>query len=94
MHARLLAIDRGHGMIVSPGHYVIDGKFDEHRSRIRTAYGPDSVCRLWRFSFGVVLRFSDGKTGIAQKIARGNCNLRLVFDYLRRTGNSLPKAQR
>ena len=43
------------------------------------------VTRLRRFAVGILTLFSDGKTSIAQKMAKLNRNTRLVFDYLRMT---------
>jgi hypothetical protein len=74
-------------------HYVIDWNFDEDRSRIRTGHGPANLSRLRRFAVGILHHFSDGKTSITQKMAHLNRNIRLVFDYLRMTKNSLGNAK-
>ena len=89
---QVLAANRGHWTIENRCHYVIDLNFDEDRSRIRTGFGPENVTRLRRFAVGVLSLFSDGKTSIAQKMAKLNRNTRLVFDYLRMTKNSTRKA--
>lgn len=74
-------------------HYVIDWNFDEDRSRIRTGHGPENVSRLRRFAVGILHHFSDGKTSVTQKMAHLNRNIRLVFDYLRMTRNSVGNAK-
>ena len=74
-------------------HWVIDWNFDEERSRIRAGHGPENVSRLRRFAVGILHHFSDGKTSIAQEMAHLNRNIRLVFDYLRMTKNSVGNAK-
>jgi hypothetical protein len=71
----------------------IDWNFDEDRSRIHTGHGPENVSRLRRFAVGIQHHFSDGKTSIAKKMAHLNRNIRLVFDYLRMTRNSVGNVQ-
>ena len=90
---RLLEINRGHWTIENRCHYVIGWNFDEDRSRIRTGHGPENVSRLRRLAVGILHHFSDGKTSITQKMAHLNRNIRLVFDYLRMTRNSIGNAQ-
>lgn len=82
---RLLEINRGHWRIESR-HYMIDWNYDEDRSRIRTGYGPENVTRLRRFAIGVIK--SKGVRSVAQKMRELTQNVRLVFDYLRMTGNT------
>lgn len=89
---QVLRANRGHWTIENRCHYVIDWNFNEDRSRICTGFGPENVTRLRRFAVGVLSLFSDGKTSIAQKMAKLNRNARLVFDYLRMTENSTRKA--
>lgn len=89
---QVLRANRGHWTIENRCHYVIDWNFDEDRSRIRTGFGPENVTRLRRFAVGILTLFSDGKTSIAQKMAKLNRNPRLVFDYLRMTKNSTRQA--
>lgn len=89
---QILGANRGHWTIENRCHYVIDWNFDEDRSRIRTGFGPENVTRLRRFAVGILTLFSDGKTSIAQKMAKLNRNPRLVFDYLRMTKNSTRQA--
>lgn len=89
---QVLTANRGHWTIENRCHYVIDWNFDEDRSRIRIGFGPENVTRLRRFAVGILTIFSDGKTSIAQKMAKLNRNTRLVFDYLRMTKNSTRQA--
>jgi predicted transposase YbfD/YdcC len=88
---QVLRANRRHWTIENRCHYVIDWNYDEDRSRIRTGFGPENVTRLRRFAVGVLSLFSDGKTSIAQTMAKLNRNTRLVFDYLRMTKNSIRK---
>lgn len=85
---RVLSTNRGHWVIENSCHYIIDWNFHEDRSRICTGNGPANVTRLRRFAVGVLKRFSDANTSIAEKMRRLNRNTRLVFDYLRMTKNS------
>ena len=85
---RVLATNRGHWVIENSCHYIIDWNFHEDRSRICAGNGPANVTRLRRFAVGILKKFSDGKTSIAEKMRRLNRNTRLVFDYLRMTQNS------
>jgi len=90
--AQVLVANRKHWTIENRCHWVIDWNYDEDRSRIRTGFGPENVTRLRRFAVGVLMLFSDGKTSIAEKMAKLNRNTRLVFDYLRMTKNSTRQA--
>jgi hypothetical protein len=83
--ARVLKVNRGHWTIESC-HYMIDWNYDEDRSRIRTGYGPENITRLRRFAIGVIK--SKGVRSVAQKMRELMLNTRLIFDYLRMTGNS------
>jgi predicted transposase YbfD/YdcC len=89
---QVLATNREHWTIENRCHWVIDWNFDEDRSRIRSAYGPENVTRLRRFAVGVLSMFSDRKTSIKEKMAKLNRNTRMVFDYLRMTKNSTRQA--
>jgi predicted transposase YbfD/YdcC len=89
---QVLEANRGHWTIENRCHWVIDWNFDEDRSHIRTGFGPENVTRLRRFAVGILTLFSNGKTSIAQKMAKLNRNPRLVFDYLRMTKNSTRQA--
>jgi predicted transposase YbfD/YdcC len=89
---RVLQVNRGHWTIENCGHYIIDWNYDEDRSRIRTAYGPENVTRLRRFAVGVIK--SKGVRSVAQKMRELTRNPRSVFDYLRMTKNSCTTACR
>jgi hypothetical protein len=83
---RVLKVNRGHWTIENSCHYIIDWNYDEDRSRIRTGYGPENITRLRRFAIGVIK--AKGVRSVAQKMRQLTFNTRLVFDYLRMTGNS------
>ncbi len=59
--------------------------YDEDRSRIRTGFGPENITRLGRFAVGVIK--SRGALSVAQKMRQLTRNVRLVFDYLKKTQN-------
>ena len=82
---RVLKTNRGHWAIESC-HYMLDWNYDEDRSRIRTGHGPENITRLRRFAIGVIK--SKGVRSVAQKMRELTFNVRMVFDYLRMTGNS------
>ena len=84
---RVLAVNRGHWSIESV-HYIIDWNYDEDRSRIRTASGPENVTRLRRFAVGILKSFQKSGQSIAEMMRKLTFNTRLVFDYLRMTQNS------
>jgi hypothetical protein len=83
---RVLKVNRGHWTIENSCHYIIDWNYDEDRSRIRTGYGPENITRLRRFAIGVIK--AKGVRSVAQKMRQLTFDTRLVFDYLRMTGNS------
>jgi len=83
---RVLATNRGHWSIENSCHYILDWNYDEDRSRIRTGHGPENITRLRRFAISIIK--SKGAHNVAQKMRQLNCNVRLVFDYLRMTENS------
>jgi predicted transposase YbfD/YdcC len=35
-------------------HSILDGNYDEDRSRISTGYGPENITHLRRFALGVI----------------------------------------
>ena len=84
---RVLEINRGHWTIEST-HYIIDWNFDEDRSRIRTAFGPENMTRLRRFAIGILKSFQRASETIAEMMRKLSFRARLVFDYLRMTKNS------
>jgi len=83
---RVLQVNRGHWTIENSCHYILDWNYDEDRSRIRTGYGPENITRLRRFAIGVIK--SQGGRSVAQKMRQLTRHVRLVFDYLRMSGNS------
>ncbi len=82
----VLKVNLGHWTIENSCHYILDGNYDEDRSRIRTGHGPENITRLRRFAIGVIK--SQGARSVAQKMRQLTRNARLVFDYLRMTENS------
>ena len=85
---QLLTLNRGHWTIENSSHWILDWNWDEDRSTIRTGHGPENTTRLRRFAIGVIKsRTADGVASAIRKLQR---NVRLVFDYLRMTGSSLP----
>ena len=88
--ARLLAFNRQDWGVESH-HYVLDWNWDEDRCTLRTGHGPENVTRLRRFAIGLIKSKSrDSVAATIRKLAR---NLRHVFDYLRMTDNSMPRAR-
>jgi len=87
---RLLAINRGHWSIENSCHHILDWTYDEDRSRIRTGYGPENMTRLRRFAIGLIK--SKAVRSVAQKMRQLSFNVRIVFDYLKMTKNSHPRA--
>lgn len=84
--AKVLRTNREHWCIENKCHYIIDWNFNEDRSRIRTANGPENMTRLRRFAVGLLKH--KGVTNIAQKMRDLLMNARAVLDYLRMTRNS------
>lgn len=89
---RVLAINRGHWSVESV-HYILDWNYDEDRSTIRTGHGPENITRLRRFAVGILKSFQKPNQSIAQMMRNLNFRVRLVFDYLRMTKNSLAGAR-
>ena len=86
--ARLLAFNRNHWG-VEAHHYILDWNWDEDRCTLRTGHGPENITRLRRFATGLIKSKScDSVAATIDKLAR---NVRRVFDYLRMTGNSVPR---
>lgn len=86
---RLLNVNRGHWVIENSCHYIIDWNYDEDRSRISKGHGPENMTRLRRFAVGIIKTHTQGKTSVAEKMQQLHRNIRLVFDYLRMTKNSI-----
>ena len=89
--ARLLAFNRNHWGIESH-HYILDWNWDEDRCTLRTGHGPENITRLRRFASGLIKAKS--RHSVAATIRKLARNVRHVFDYLRMTDNSIPRAQR
>ena len=85
--ARLLAFNRSHWS-VEAHHYILDWNWDEDRCTLRTGHGPENITRLRRFATGLIK--SKSRNSVAATIAKLARNVRLVFDYLRMTDNSIP----
>jgi predicted transposase YbfD/YdcC len=86
--ARLLAFNRDHWG-VEAHHYILDWNWDEDRCTLRTGHGPENITRLRRFATGLIK--SKSRDSVAATIRRLARNVRYVFDYLRMTGNSVPR---
>ncbi len=84
--AHVLRDNREHWSIENSCHYIIDWNYDEDRSRIRKAHGPENMTRLRRFAVGVIK--SKGVSNVAQKMRELTLNTRMVFDYLKMTRNT------
>lgn len=83
----VLATNRGHWCIENSCHYILDWNWDEDRGRIRTGYGPENMTRLRRLAISIFK--ARGVTNVAQKTRELSMNVRVVFDYLKMTKNSL-----
>ena len=82
----VLAFNRGHWTLENGCHYILDWNWDEDRCTLRTGHGPENITALRRFAIGAIQAKSrDTVAATIQRLAR---NVRLVFDYLRRTDNS------
>jgi predicted transposase YbfD/YdcC len=84
--ATVLAFNRGHWSVENGCHYILDWNWDEDRCTIRTGHGPENITALRRFAIGVIR--SKSRDTVAATIQRLARNVRLVFDYLRMTGNA------
>ena len=84
--AAVLAFNRGHWGVENGCHYILDWNWDEDRCTIRTGHGPENITALRRFAIGVIR--SKSRDTVAATIQRLARNVRLVFDYLRMTGNT------
>ena len=83
----ILQTNRGHWCIENSCHYILDWNYDEDRCRIRTGYGPENISRIRRFAISAIKAISS--KGVAETIRDLAMNIRLVFDYLKMTKNSL-----
>lgn len=84
---KILKINRGHWCIENSCHYILDWCFDEDRCRIRTGHGPENITRLRRFVVGVIKATS--LKGVSETMRTLTMNVRMVFDYLKMTKNSV-----
>ncbi|MGH8548002.1 MAG: hypothetical protein ACRERU_05280, partial [Methylococcales bacterium] len=91
-HARaVLSFNRNHWTIENSGHYILDWNWDADRGTIRSGHAPENTTALRPFAIGLIRSKSrDTVSATIQRFAR---NLRLVFDYLRMTMNSLAPAR-
>jgi len=88
---RLLALNRGH-WAAEAVHHILDTAWDEDRCRIRTGHGPENTTRLRRFAIGLIKAKNQCVASTMRKLNR---RPRLVFDYLKMTGNTLnPQTKR
>lgn len=87
---KILDVVRGHWCIENSCHYILDWNFDEDRCRIRTGKGPENITRLRRFA--ITLIKSKKVYSVAQKMRELSFKVRMVFDYLKMTKNSLTSA--
>ena len=85
---RLLTLNRGHWTIEAT-HYILDGSFDEDRSRIRTGHGPENMTRLRRFAIGLI---KGRGLAVAQTMRNLARNPRRVLDFLNMTDNVAPRS--
>ena len=88
--ARILGFNRDHWS-VEAHHYILDWNWDEDRCTIRTGHGPENITRLRRFATGLIK--SKSRDSVAATIAKLARNVRRVFDYLRMTGNPVPRSR-
>ncbi len=78
--ARLLRLNRGHWSIENRSHYVRDFTYDEDRSQVRTANGPNSMASLRNFAISL-LRLS-GINTIASKLREIAARPHLAFKLI------------
>ena len=83
----ILHTNRAHWCIENSCHYILDWSYDEDRCRIRSQHGPENISRMRRFAIGVIKAISS--KGVAETMRNLTMNIRLVFDYLKMTKNSL-----
>ena len=83
---KILEINRGHWCIENSCHYILDWLYDEDRCRIRTLHGPENISRLRRFVIGIIKATSI--KGVTETTRTLVMNTRMVFDYLKMSGNT------
>ncbi len=84
---KILETNRKHWGIENSCHYILDWCFDEDRCRIRTGHGPENVTRLRRFAIGIIKTTSS--KGVTETMRKLTMNVRMVFDYLKMTKNTM-----
>lgn len=88
----ILKNNRQHWCIENSCHYIIDWIYDEDRCRISKGYGPENISRLRRFAVGLLK--SKGVRNVSQKVRQLCFSMRMVFDYLRISGNTHSRSVR
>lgn len=83
----ILRTNRAHWCIENSCHYILDWSYDEDRCRIRSQHGPENISRIRRFAISVIKAISS--KGVTETMRNLTMNIRLVFDYLKMTKNSL-----
>lgn len=83
----MLQVNRGHWTIEISCPYILNCKYGEDRSRIRTGHGPENITRLRRFAIGMIK--SRGAQSVPPKMRELTRHVRLVFDHLRVTRKRL-----
>lgn len=87
----LLSFNRNHWSIENSCHYILDWNWHEDRSTIRSGHAPENITALRRFAIGIIKsKTRDTVAATIQRLAR---NVRMVFDYLRMTDNSIPRSR-
>ncbi len=81
---RLLTLNRGLWTIKAM-HHILNGSFEENRSRIRTGNGPETMTRLRRFAIGLIKGRGRAVAQTMRNLAR---NPRRVLDFLKMTNNA------
>ena len=83
----ILKTNQGHWCIENSCHYILDCSFNEDKCRIRTGYGPENISRLRRVAIGVIKTISS--KGVSETMRKLTMNVRMVFDYLKMTKNTM-----
>lgn len=84
---KILETNRKHWCIENSCHYILDCCFNEDKCHIRTGYGPENISRLRRFAIGVIKITSS--EGVSETMRKLTMKVRMVFDYLKMTKNSI-----
>lgn len=86
--ATVLRHNRGHWVIESSCHWVLDHTWDEDHCRIRVGHGPENTSRLRRFAISLLNLHAKPGESIASLTRKLAAKTRLVFDYLLLTKNA------